>query len=97
VSSDPFAITVRSQQAADDGAAPSRRAGSAASRFHDRRWRAGTAHQRKELVLLALPRRDLGDNLLRQHIERLLGDREAIELSAIDAIQQGRTLDELVA
>ena len=56
----------------------------------------GTTHQREELVLLPLPRRDLGDDLLRQHIERLFGDREAIELAAIDTIQQGRALDELV-
>jgi hypothetical protein len=55
------------------------------------------AHQREELVLFPLSRSDFGDDLLRQHVERLFRDREAVELAAIDAIQQGRTLDELVA
>ena len=41
--------------------------------------------QREELVLAPFSRADLGDDLLRQHVERLLRDREAVELAAADA------------
>ena len=42
----------------------------------------GAAKQREELVLAPFLRRDFGDDLLRQHVERLFGNREAVELAA---------------
>ena len=57
----------------------------------------GAAHQREELVLAPLARGDLGDDLLRQHVERLLGDRQPVELAAPDAVEQRRAFDQLVA
>ena len=57
----------------------------------------GAAHQREQLVLAPFARADLGDDLLRQHVERLLGDREAIELAAAHAVEQRRAFDQLVA
>ena len=59
--------------------------------------RPGAPHQREQLVLAPLARGDLGDDLLRQHVERLLRDRETIELAAADAVEQRRALDQLVA
>ena len=59
--------------------------------------RPGAPHQRVELVLAPFARADLGHDLLRQHVERLLGDREPVELAAADAVEQRRALDELVA
>ena len=48
--------------------------------------RPGAPHQREQLVLVPLARGDLGDDLLRQHVERLLaGSRSAIELAAAHA------------
>ena len=40
--------------------------------------RPGAPHQREEVVLAPFLRRALGDDLLRQHIERLLGKFEPI-------------------
>ncbi len=57
----------------------------------------GAAHQVEQLVLGPLARADLGDDLLRKHVERFLGDRQAVELAAIDAIDQRGALDEIVA
>src|SRR5260221_8162164 len=57
----------------------------------------GATDQRIELVLAAVARSDLGDDLLRQHVERLFGDGQAVELAAAHAVDEGRTLDELVA
>ena len=39
---------------------------------------------------------DLGHDLLREHVERLLGDRQAVEFAAGDGIEQRRALDEVV-
>ena len=59
--------------------------------------RPGAAQQREELVLVPFPCRDFGDDLLRQHVERLLRDREAVEFAAADAVEQRRAFDQLVA
>ena len=59
--------------------------------------RPGAADQRIQLVLVPFARRDLGDDLLRQHVERLLGDRQPVELAAAHAVEQRRALDQLVA
>ena len=56
-----------------------------------------TAAQRVEPVLVPFLRRDFGDDLLCQHIERLLGERQPIELAAAHTVEQRRALDELVA
>ena len=55
------------------------------------------AQQRIELVLVPFARGDLGDDLLGEHIERLFGDRQSVELAAPDAVEQRRAFDELVA
>ena len=59
--------------------------------------RPGAAHQRVQLVLAPLARGDLGDDLLRQHVERPLGDRQPVELAAPDAVEQRGALDQIVA
>ena len=46
---------------------------------------------------MPLLRGDFGDDLLRQHVERLLGDRQPIELAAANAVEQRPAFDELVA
>ena len=57
----------------------------------------GAAEQREELVLAPLARRHFGDDLLRQHVERLFRDREAIEFPAVHTVEQRRAFDQLVA
>src|SRR6516165_10707457 len=57
----------------------------------------GATRQCEEIVLLPFPRCDLSDDLLRQNIERLRRDRQVVEFTATDAIEQGRTFDQLVA
>src|SRR5215470_18819264 len=59
--------------------------------------RPGTADQRIELVFVPFLRRRLGDDLLRKHIERLLGDRQPVELAASHTVEKRGTLDQLVA
>jgi len=57
----------------------------------------GTAHERVKLVLVPLARGHFGDDLLGQDVERLLRDGEPVELAAADAVEQRRTLHQLVA
>ncbi len=57
----------------------------------------GAAQQRVELVLVPFPSGGLGDDLLRQHVERPSGDRQPVELTAADAVEQGSAFDQLVA
>ena len=57
----------------------------------------GAAEAGEERVLAPFARGDFGDDLLRQDVERLLGEREAIELAAADAVEQRCAFDELVA
>ena len=42
-------------------------------------------------------RRDLGDDLLGEHVERPVGDRQPVELAAPDAVEQRRAFDQIVA
>ena len=63
----------------------------------ERAVRPGTADHRIELVLVPLARGDLRDDLLRQHVERLFGDRQPIELAARDAVEQRGALDQVIA
>ena len=53
--------------------------------------------QREKLVLAPLARGHLGDDLLRQHVERPVRDRETIEFAATHAVEERRALDEFVA
>ncbi len=57
----------------------------------------GAADEREEFVLAPFLRRDFGDDLLRQHVERLLGDRKAVQFAARDAVEERRAFDQLVA
>ena len=57
----------------------------------------GAADQRVKLVLAPFPGRDLGDDLLGQHIERLVGDAQPIELAAAHTVDQRRAFDQFVA
>ena len=57
----------------------------------------GAADEREHLVFAHLARGDLGDDLLRQHVERTRWHGEAIELAAVDAVEERGALDELIA
>ena len=59
--------------------------------------RPGAAEQREQRVLAPFLRRDLGDDLLRQHVERPLRDGEPVEFAARDAVEQRGAFDEFVA
>ena len=59
--------------------------------------RPGAAHASNRAVLGPFLRRDLGDDLLRQHVERLLRDGQPIELAAAHAVEQRRAFDQVVA
>ena len=50
-----------------------------------------------ELRLRPILRGHFCNDLLREHIERPLWDRQAVKLSATDAVEKGRALDEIVA
>jgi hypothetical protein len=62
-----------------------------------RRIRLRPRENVEQRTLAPLGRRHLGDDLLREHVERLRRDREAIELAAAHRIEERRALDELVA
>ena len=51
----------------------------------------------EQLVLAVLARGDLGDDLLREHVERMFGNAQAIELAAAHGIEQRDAVDQLVA
>ena len=59
--------------------------------------RIRAAHEIEQLVLAVFARRDFGDDLLREHVERMLGDAQAVELAAAHGIEQRDAVDELVA
>src|SRR6202044_2814245 len=50
-----------------------------------------------KLCLWPILRRDFRDNLLREHVERPLRDRQAIKLPPTDAVDKGGALDQIVA
>src|SRR6516164_2381670 len=54
-------------------------------------------HQRVKLVLTAFTCGNLGDELLRQHIEGLLRDIEPVKLTAAHAVEDSCALDQFVA
>ena len=56
----------------------------------------GAAHKCVQLVLVPFACGDLGHDLLREHVERLLGNRQTVELAAGDGIEQRRALDEVI-
>ena len=55
------------------------------------------ARQREELFLAPFSRADFGNDLLRQHVERLIRHCQAVELAAVDAVDDRRALDKIVA
>ena len=57
----------------------------------------GAAEQREEIVLGPFLGGDLGGDLLGQHVEGLLGDRDPVQLAALDALEQGGAFHQLVA
>src|SRR5207244_6675334 len=59
--------------------------------------RRGAPQAREKLFLVPLLQRDLGDDLLRQHVERLGRKPEAVELTASDRIEQRGALAQFVA
>ena len=59
--------------------------------------RPGAARQRVERIFAPFLRRDLGHDLLRQHVERAVGNAQGIELAAAHRIEQGGALDQVVA
>ena len=61
------------------------------------RIRRRTRQLVEQVALRPFARRDLGDDLLGEYVERLRRDRHAIELAALDCVEQRRAFDELVA
>ena len=61
------------------------------------RYGQARAHQREQLVLVPLARRDFGHDLLRQHVEGLAGHAQPVELAAPHRSEQRRALDQVVA
>ena len=59
--------------------------------------RIRAAHEREELVFAVFARGDFGDDLLREHVERMLGDAQAVELAAAHGVEQRDAIDQLVA
>ena len=55
------------------------------------------AHQREQLVFAVVAARGLGDDLLRQHVERRVVRDDQIELAAPARAQQGEAFDQVVA
>ena len=53
--------------------------------------------QVEERIFLPVLCGDLGDDLLGEHVERLLGNREPIEFAAANAVEERGALDEIVA
>ena len=91
----------------DQRAAPAAARGEALGQHAARRRRSpraqgrGTARRgapgRNSAVLLPVLRGDFGDDLLRQHVQRLLRDRQPVEFAAPDAVEQRRAFDQIVA
>ncbi len=59
--------------------------------------RVGAPHHLEQLILRPLHRGHLGNDLLRQHVQRLLGDDQLIQLALRHRVQQRHALDQLVA
>ena len=59
--------------------------------------RIGLPHERCQLLLVPLLATAHGDNLLGENVEWLLGNRDSIEVSALDGANIGRALHQVVA
>ena len=59
--------------------------------------RPGAPYQREQLILPPLAACHFGHDLLRQDVQRLVGNDETIELAAANAVEQSRAFDQLVA
>ena len=90
----------------DQGAAPATAEGEAVCQHLDDRIEVGArqvaigpgaAHQGVEIGLGPVLRSHFGNDLLRQHIERLARDGELVQFAAPHAIEQCRAFDEIVA
>ncbi len=57
----------------------------------------GAAHQREQGVFVPVATRGLGDDLLREHVQRRRRHVQRVEFAAADRIQQRGAFDELVA
>ena len=57
----------------------------------------GFAHPFQQGAGIPFARADLGDQLLRQHVQRRLGNAHPIQQSPADGMQQGHALDQVVA
>ncbi len=90
----------------EEGAAPAAPGAEALGQHGDQRVEVragqapigpGPAESGVEGFLPPILGRGLGDDLLGQHVERLRGNREPVELAALDALQQRRAFHQLVA
>ena len=66
-------------------------------RARQRRIRPRPPHQREQVVLVPLARRNLGHDLLRQHVARRRRHDQRVQLAAAHRIQQRRAFHQLVA
>src|SRR4051794_36467247 len=57
----------------------------------------GSLHQRVKFLLAILACRHFGNDLLGQHVQRLLRDRKTVEFAAAYAVEQRCAFDQLVA
>ncbi len=62
-----------------------------------RRVQPGAAQQRVQRVLVPFLARHLGDQLLRQHVQRRVEDAQRVQFAAAHAVEQGRAFDQVVA
>ena len=58
--------------------------------------RRGAPHQREQFVVAPLACGDFGDDLLRQHVERAIGNGKAVELAAADAVDKRGAFHEFI-
>ena len=56
----------------------------------------GPTEQVEQVILFPFSSADLRNNLLSQHVERLLGNDNPVELAAVDAVDERGALDEIV-
>ena len=59
--------------------------------------RRGAVDQRQQGVFRPLLGADLGDDLLRQHIQRCDGDVQRVQLTSAHAVEQGGALNQIIA
>ncbi len=59
--------------------------------------RVSTANQRQQALFIPFARRNLGDDLLSNHVQRLCRNGQPVELLSTHAVQECRAFDEIVA